>query len=163
MKRVFISIVASLLLVLTFTLAACGNGVTKRREQVYQIDAPWDLAAERQHQIVLKDVEYTNFYYKAKICGSLFMESNKASDVYEIHEQSINFKQKCGSIWSAKISVEGLGEIDIFAHRLGKNFLADKGEIKCDEITITALEYETYLNINFIFYSNQSYLFLSET
>ncbi len=121
------------------------------------------MAAERQYKFVFKDVEYTNSYYKAKIYGSLFMENNEASSVYEIHEQSVSFKQECGNIWSTKILVEELGEINIYAHRLGMNFISSKGEVKYDEITITANEYETYLAINQIFYSNQSYLLFDET
>lgn len=163
MKKSIASIVASFLLVFTFALAACGNGITKRQKQIYQIDAPWDLAAERQYQITLRDVEYSNSYYKAKIYGSLFMENNETSGVYDICEQEVSFKQECGTIWSTKISIAEFGEISLYAHRLGIKFLADKGEVKYDEITITANEYETYLNINLIFYSNQSYLFFSET
>ncbi len=38
MKKVLVSLVASILVVLTLTLVACGNGITRRQEQIYQID-----------------------------------------------------------------------------------------------------------------------------
>lgn len=154
MKRLF---ALALIVLSLWPFSACGEKATSIEQQIFQIDMSWELAAEHQEQITLKEIEYTNSYYRAKISGVLYYNADSNSNSYEISEQKVDFYQEYGQIWSTIVSVEQLGEITIYAHRLGDGYIANK---KCqfDDFIMTVEEYHSYRHINFLFYSNKIYL-----
>ncbi len=160
MKKFLRFFVVCLLCLTAFAFSACIDK-TNVDKQVYQVNVPWELAAEHQEQIILKDVEYTNTYYRATISGTLLYLDGDTFSRYEITEQTVDFRQECGDIWFTKISVEKLGEITLFGNRLGDDFVS-KREIQCDDFTLTAMEFRTYREFSFLFYSNMQYLLFSD-
>lgn len=131
---------------------------TTIEQQTFQIEVSWELAEEHQEQIILKEIEYTNTYYRAKISGNLFYNADNNPNLYNITEQEVEFRQEQGAIWSTTISVEELGVISIYAHRLGEGYIPSDKKCQFDEFIMTTNEYEHYNHINFLFYSNQMYL-----
>lgn len=162
MKRLFAIVPVAISLLF---LSACseisftpsGEKKTTIDQQTFLIETSWELAAEHQEAITLKEIEYTNAYYHAKMSGELFYNADDNPNSYEIAEQEVEFRQEYGTIWSTTISVEQLGEMTIYAHRLGDGYISDK-EYSFDDFTMTAIEYRSYSYINFFFYSNQTYL-----
>ncbi len=153
MKKIFVVVTACLL---CLAFSACSDKINIEK-RVYQIDVPWEMAAEHQEQIILKDVEYTNSYYRASISGTLLYENYDDFVRYEINEQKADFRQVWGDVWSAKISVDGLGEITLYGNRLGDGYVSSR-ELQCDRFTLTAMEFRTYKEFSFLFYSDRQYL-----
>ncbi len=164
MKKVFAVFAACLLCLTLFAFSACEDKTkTNVDAQIYQVDVPWGLAAGHQERITLKDVEYTNTYYRATISGTmLYLKKDASFTRYEIAEQNVEFSQEYGDVWSTKISVEGLGEVTLYGNRLGDGFVS-KSEIQCDNFTMTAMEYRTYREFSFLFYSDMQYLLFQES
>ncbi|MCM1043008.1 MAG: hypothetical protein NC350_02220 [Corallococcus sp.] len=155
MKKFFVII---LVVILLLSLSACAEKKTTIERQTFQNEVHWELAAERQEQIILKEIEYTNTYYRAKISGNLFYNADNNPNLYQIPEQEVEFRQEQGAIWSSIISVEKLGVITIYAHRLGEEYIPSDQECQFDNFVMTTDGYKSYKHINFLFYSNQMYL-----
>lgn len=161
MKRLIATV---LLFVSLLSLSACveisfPSGGEKKEtidRQTFLMERSWGEAGGRQEQIAFTDIEYTNTYYRTKISGKLFYCADDDPDSYEIVEQEVNFRQEHGAIWSATVSVERLGEITVYAHRLGDGYISE-AEYQFDGVTMTAIEYRYYREINSLFYANQTY------
>lgn len=72
-----------------------------------------------------------------------------------LNKKSI-FVKSTVQLWSATVSVERLGEITVYAHRLGDGYISE-AEYQFDGVTMTAIEYRYYREINSLFYANQTY------
>lgn len=162
MKKFLLFFVAVALCFAAFAFSACDDK-TILDEQVYQVSVPWGLAAGHQERIILKDVEYADAYYRATISGTL-LYLNSADDFarYEIVEQKVEFAQVWGDVWSTEILAEGLGKITLYGNRLGDGVLSSR-EVKCDNFTMTAMEFREYREFSFLFYADMQYLLFHES
>ena len=111
----------------------------------------------RQELITLEIKDTKNFKddFEAVISGDCFVSEEIGS--YTIDEQIITISQVYGNIFSGKVKFISIDEEETFYfHCLGENPTTSKQLIDIGNgKTINAIEYESYININYIIaYSN---------
>ena len=146
-------------LIVVVLLSSCTSNNNNAFKESYLIVFP-GKEEERQERISLDVKNTKNFKqdFELEISGNCFVSDEIGT--YNIEKQTINVCQVYGNVWFGTVNFESYNKKEIFYfHCLGKNPTSYTKVIEIEDgKTITAYEYESYTNINFIIAFSNTYL-----
>lgn len=158
MKKSIIFIALPICFVFAIMVAACKNTTVTSDDCSYLIET---AGYEDIHQetMYLKNITYSNTFYKADISGTVCVPKTQYEQTYTIESQTVTFTQVYGHIWKAGVTIVGLEEpITIYASRAGENYTGGSEQLECEERVISAFEMKKYTHIKYLFFGEINYL-----